>query len=279
MAHKGHPKGLYLLFVTEMAERFSYYGMRALFVLYLVAAFFTNDEASQIYGSYTGLVYLTPLLGGYVSDRYWGNRRSIIAGGLTMALGQFMMFASACFVSQSIFGEGAAVDPSVNNQLSLWLMFAGLAALIIGNGFFKPNISTMVGDLYSPYDQRKDSAFTIFYMGINVGAFIAPLICGPLGNGNWADPSGFRWGFFAAGCAMLFSVAVFVALKDKYLVTPEGAKIGGKPTSRLTPNPSLGEKRDATKNIRIFSCGFIALAIALFSLWQSGVLSPLSPRE
>lgn len=89
MAHKGHPKGLYLLFVTEMAERFSYYGMRALFVLYLVAAFFTNDEASQIYGSYTGLVYLTPLLGGYVSDRYWGNRRSIIAGGLTMALASF----------------------------------------------------------------------------------------------------------------------------------------------------------------------------------------------
>ena len=279
MAHKGHPKGLYLLFVTEMAERFSYYGMRALFVLYLVAAFFTNDEASQIYGSYTGLVYLTPLLGGYVSDRYWGNRRSIIAGGLTMAVGQFMMFASACFVNQSIMGEGYGIDPTVNNQLSLWLMFAGLAALIIGNGFFKPNISTMVGDLYSPYDQRKDSAFTIFYMGINVGAFVAPLICGPLGNGNWADPSGFRWGFFAAGCAMLFSVAVFVALKDKYLVTPEGEKIGGKPTSRLSSSPSLEERRDATKNIRIFSCGFIALAIALFSLWQSGVLSPLSPRE
>ena len=279
MAHKGHPKGLYLLFVTEMAERFSYYGMRALFVLYLVAAFFTNDEASQIYGSYTGLVYLTPLLGGYISDRYWGNRRSIIAGGLTMAVGQFMMFASACFVNQSIMGEGYGIDPTVNNQLSLWLMFAGLAALIIGNGFFKPNISTMVGDLYTPYDQRKDSAFTIFYMGINVGAFIAPLICGPLGNGNWANPSAFKWGFFAAGCAMLFSVAVFVALKDKYLVTPEGVKIGGKPTNRLTPKPSLEEKGDATKNIRIASCCFIALVIALLSLWQSGVLSPLSPRE
>jgi POT family proton-dependent oligopeptide transporter len=196
-----------------------------------------------------------------------------------MAVGQFMMFASACFVNQSIMGEGYGIDPTVNNQLSLWLMFAGLAALIIGNGFFKPNISTMVGDLYSPYDQRKDSAFTIFYMGINVGAFIAPLICGPLGNGNWADPSAFKWGFFAAGCAMLFSVAVFVALKDKYLVTPEGEKIGGKPTSRLTSSPSLEERREATKNIRIFSCGFIALAIALFSLWQSGVLSPLSPRE
>ncbi|MBQ9561444.1 MAG: peptide MFS transporter [Prevotella sp.] len=232
MARHGHPKGLYLLFVTEMAERFSYYGMRALFVLYLVAAFFTNDEASQIYGSYTGLVYLTPLLGGYISDRYWGNRRSITVGGLMMALGQFLMFASACFVNQSIMAEGSAIDSTVNNQLSLWLMFAGLAALIMGNGFFKPNISTMVGDLYEQHDQRRDSAFTIFYMGINVGAFIAPLICGPLGNGNWADPSGFKWGFFAAGCAMLFSVLVFTLLKDRYLVTPEGKAIGGKPERR-----------------------------------------------
>jgi POT family proton-dependent oligopeptide transporter len=131
-----HPKGLYLLFVTEMAERFSYYGMRALFVLYLVAAFFTNDEASQIYGSYTGLVYLTPLLGGYIADRYWGNRRSIIFGGITMAIGQFLMFASACFVQQSIFSEGGTIDPSVDNSFSMWLMFAGLAMLIFGNGFF-----------------------------------------------------------------------------------------------------------------------------------------------
>jgi len=227
----GHPKGLYLLFATEMAERFSYYGMRALFVLYLVAAFFTNDEASQIYGSYTGLVYLTPLLGGYISDRYWGNRRSIIVGGMVMATGQFLMFASACFVNQSIMSEGGGISPEVNNHLALWLMFAGLAALIMGNGFFKPNISTMVGDLYDPYDQRKDSAFTIFYMGINVGAFIAPLICGPLGNGNWMNPGGFKWGFFAAGCAMLISVMVFVLLKDRYLVTPEGKKIGGKPVN------------------------------------------------
>ena len=98
MAQKGHPKGLYLLFVTEMAERFSYYGMRALFVLYLVAAFFNSADASQIYGSYTGLVYLTPLLGGYIADRYWGNRRSIIVGGIVMAIGQFLMFASACVV-------------------------------------------------------------------------------------------------------------------------------------------------------------------------------------
>ena len=266
--NNGHPKGLYLLFATEMAERFSYYGMRALFVLYLVAAFFNNDEASQIYGSYTGLVYLTPLLGGYISDRYWGNRRSIVVGGLTMAVGQFLMFASACFVRQSIATEGGGIDSAVNNQLSLWLMFAGLAALIIGNGFFKPNISTMVGDLYSPYDQRRDSAFTIFYMGINVGAFIAPLICGPLGNGNWMNPGGFKWGFFAAGCAMVLSIVIFLTLKDKYLVTPEGEAIGGKPVLPATPSPAPASKvaadgkGSAGKIVRLV--GVIGLALCIF---------------
>lgn len=230
MSQNRHPKGLYLLFVTEMAERFSYYGMRALFVLYLVSAFFNNAAASQIYGSYTGLVYLTPLLGGYIADRYWGNRRSIIFGAIVMAVGQFLMFASACFVQQSIFSEGGPIDESVNNQLSLWLMFAGLAALIVGNGFFKPNISTMVGDLYDPQDSRKDSAFTIFYMGINMGALMAPPICALFGNGNWADPGAFKWGFFCAGMAMLFSLVVFSALKDRYICTPEGLGIGLKPS-------------------------------------------------
>ena len=224
-----HPKGLYLLFVTEMAERFSYYGMRALFVLYLVAAFFTNDQASQIYGSYTGLVYLTPLLGGYIADKYWGNRRSIIFGGITMAIGQFLMFASACFVKQSIFTEGGAIDSSVDNTFSMWLMFGGLAMLIFGNGFFKPNISTMVGDLYEPQDRRKDSAFTIFYMGINTGALLAPLICGYWGDGDWTSPSTFKWGFFCAGVAMVVSVVVFSTLKDRFLVTPEGLGIGLSP--------------------------------------------------
>lgn len=261
-----HPKGLYLLFVTEMAERFSYYGMRALFVLYLVAAFFTNDEASQIYGSYTGLVYLTPLLGGYIADRYWGNRRSIIVGGLTMAAGQFMMFASACFAKQSIMAENAVIDTTVDNTLSLWLMFIGLAALIIGNGFFKPNISTMVGDLYEPQDQRKDSAFTIFYMGINLGAFIAPLICGPLGNGDWSNPGGFRWGFFAAGCAMLLSVAVFVALKNKYLVTPEGNEIGTAPKVKATETSTGTSQPKAHGMVSLAGC--VTLAVVLMVVFS-----------
>src|SRR5713226_4881549 len=122
-----HPKGLYLLFVTEMCERFSYYGMRAIFVLYLTKALlFDKSVASKIYGSYTGLVYLTPLLGGYMADRYWGNRRSIILGSILMALGQFCLFLSGTYYQdQNLAGP---------------LMFTGLGLLIFGNGFFKPNI-------------------------------------------------------------------------------------------------------------------------------------------
>ena len=242
---KQHPKGLYLLFVTEMAERFSYYGMRALFTLYLLAAFFSQEMTSQIYGSYTGLVYLTPLLGGYIADRYWGNRRSIIVGGLVMALGQFLMFLSACFVQQSIFVKNGAIDPNIDNSFSLFLMFSGLVALILGNGFFKPNISTMVGDLYEPTDSRKDSAFTIFYMGINVGAFIAPLICSTIGEGSWNNLAPFKWGFLCACIAMVLSVVVFTALKDKYLVTPEGLGIGLPPKhSELRKLKDAAEKSD-----------------------------------
>lgn len=267
----GHPKGLYLLFATEMAERFSYYGMRALFVLYMVAALFSKEDASQIYGSYTGLVYLTPLLGGYIADRYWGNRRSIIVGGLIMAVGQFLMFASAMFVNQSIFVDpisGGTIDPNVNNFVSTMLMFCGLAALILGNGFFKPNISTMVGDLYEPTDHRKDSAFTIFYMGINVGAFIAPFICGGVGEGNWANPSHFKWGFFAAGCAMLLSVCIFVLLKDKFLLTPEGKKIGLSPKKDTihhdhSPEAEAAAKAHEVHNspLRLIACAILAVVL------------------
>lgn len=258
---QGHPKGLYLLFLTEMAERFSYYGMRALFVLYLVAAFYTPNDASQIYGSYTGLVYLTPLIGGYVADRYWGNRHSIIFGGIVMAIGQFLMFASACTVSQSIFSPRGAIDPSVDNTLSLLLMFSGLAALIIGNGFFKPNISTMVGDLYEPTDSRKDSAFTIFYMGINLGALIAPIMCGYFGTGNWQNPNDFKWGFFTAGCSMLASLAIFSFFENKGLVTPEGLSIGIKPSE----SELIHQKTHVTheKNSPLRTIGCIALMVIL----------------
>ena len=228
MAKEGHPKGLYLLFVTEMAERFSYYGMRAVFTLYMVAALFTMESASEIYGYYTGLVYLTPLLGGYIADRYWGNRRSIIVGGMLMAFGQFLMFLSASFVQPTIKEAEGMIDPTVNNQLAIICMMGGLFFLILGNGFFKPNISTMVGSLYCPDDQRKDSAFTIFYMGINVGATLGPLTCG-IFEGDYLNPMRFKWAFLCACIAMLASTLIFYLLKNKYLMDYEGNAIGTKP--------------------------------------------------
>ncbi len=210
----GHPKGLYVLFVTEMWERFSYYGMRALFSLFMLKALlFDKALSAEVYGSYTGLVYLTPLIGGYMADRYWGNRKSIIVGGVLMAIGQFLMFLAGTYYQQ--------------NTLAVTLMLAGLLFLIVGNGFFKPNISTMVGQLYPEGDKRVDSAFTIFYMGINLGAFIAPIVCGYLGETD--DPGDFRWGFMAACVGMIISLILFISLKNKYIVTPEGKQIGEKP--------------------------------------------------
>ncbi|MFC7346337.1 peptide MFS transporter [Chryseobacterium zhengzhouense] len=203
---KGHPKGLYLLFMTEMWERFSYYGMRAIFVLYMTKMLLMGDaEASEIYGSYTGLVYLTPLLGGYLADRYLGNRRSIEIGGILMAIGQFILFFSA----------------STTGASAVTLMWMGLTMLIIGNGFFKPNISTMVGQLYPQGDRRVDSAFTIFYMGINLGAFMSPLICGTL-----AEKVDFKWGFLAAGIGMLIGLITFIMSKNKVLVDADNKPIG-----------------------------------------------------
>ncbi len=198
----GHPKGLYFLFFTEMWERFSYYGMRAIFILFMTKVLLMKDnEASEIYGSYTGLVYLTPLLGGYLCDKFLGNRRSIIIGGALMALGQFLMFLSASA------GAGAGVS----------IMWAGLTAIIIGNGFFKPNISTMVGQLYPKGDRRIDSAFTIFYMGINLGAFFSPLVCGSMD---------FKYGFLAACIGMVLSLIFFVIYQKTYLISEEGKEIG-----------------------------------------------------
>ena len=216
----GHPKGLYLLFVTEMWERFSYYGMRAIFTLFMVnALMFDKSLASTVYGNYTGLVYLTPLIGGYVADRYWGNRRSIFVGGIMMAIGQFFMFLAGSFYTDV--------------SLASTLMFTGLGFLIFGNGFFKPNISTMVGQLYNEGDKRVDAAFTIFYMGINLGAFFAPLITGGLGEVYDKDglivPGMFKWGFLAACIGMIISTVVFEVLKNKYIVDPSGNPIGTKP--------------------------------------------------
>jgi POT family proton-dependent oligopeptide transporter len=250
---KGHPKGLYLLFATEMWERFSYYGMRALFMLFMIKALlFDKNFASQIYGSYTGLVYLTPLLGGYIADRYWGNRRSIFWGGIVMALGQFLMFFSALNYT--------------NPEIARYLMYLGLCSLILGNGFFKPNISTMVGQLYEPHDRRKDSAYTIFYMGINIGAGLSPLWCGFVGDtGNSAD---FKWGFLSAGIGMLIGVVVFEVLKNKYLSTPQGEQIGLAPKkSAYTENIHLiDEKEPNSKKRLVYSVLGVVLLFFLFSI-------------
>ena len=190
----GHPKQLWMLFGSEFWERFCYYGMRALLAVYVASTFFghlpegeANTQASLTYGGYTALVYATGILGGMVADRYLGYQRSIILGGIFMALG--------CFV---------LMIPSLN-----WFLL-GLSIIVAGNGLFKPNISAMVGKLYAPGDSRRDSGFTIFYMGINAGAFIAPIVCS-IYVGQIYGP---RYGFMAAGIGMVLAVVVFHLYKD-----------------------------------------------------------------
>lgn len=255
-AQQSHPKGLYFIFVTGMSERFSYYGMRAIFTLYLINALMLDKEfASAIYGNYTGLVYLTPLIGGYIADRYIGMRRSIFWGALLMVLGQFLMFFSALNFE--------------NIELAKWLMYGGLGGLIFGNGFFKPNISSIVGRLYEPGDKRLDSAYTIFYMGVNVGAFFAPLLCGYLGDtGNPAD---FKWGFLAAAIVMIFSLLVYVTKNKQYLVAPNGDAIGVIPAHKAE-NKNLDNVAKPKLNVLQLVL-WIAGAVVLFTLflnWFNG---------
>jgi POT family proton-dependent oligopeptide transporter len=221
----GHPKGLAVLFATEMWERFNYYGMRAILVLFMTKALlFDKAFASNLYGSYTSLVYLTPLLGGYIADRYWGNQRSIIVGGILMALGEFLLFFCASTYQSA---------PDV----SAMLFFSGLGLMITGNGFFKPNISALVGQLYPKGDRRIDSAYTIFYMGINVGGAIGPIICGLVGDTG--NPEDFKWAFLAGGIAMVISVIVQYLYHRKYVVDPNQKVLGltpnGAPASWLNP--------------------------------------------
>lgn len=212
---KGHPKGLAVLFATEMWERFNYYGMRAVLVLFMTKALlFDKAFASNLYGSYTSLVYLTPLLGGYIADRYWGNQRSIIVGGILMALGEFVLFFCASTYQSS-------------PDISALFFFTGLGLMITGNGFFKPNISALVGQLYPKGDRRIDSAYTIFYMGINVGGAIGPIICGLVGDTG--HPEDFKWAFLAGGIAMVISVIVQYLYHRKYVVDPNQKVLGMTP--------------------------------------------------
>jgi len=242
----GHPRGLATLFFTEMWERFSYYGMRALLVLYLTSELmkggfsFSRDHALEIYGIFTALVYLTPLFGGFLADKVLGQRKSIYIGGFLMAAGQLVL-------SVSQFGG--------IEMRTFWLMW-GLGLLVIGNGFFKPNISAMVGSLYEENDPRKDSAFTIFYMGINVGAFFSPIIAGTLG-----ETCGWGWGFLSAAVGMLAGMIWFF-LQSHHI------KAAGLPPGRVL-DPTKRWQLNARDRFEIVGYVIVSalLVLGILKLW------------
>lgn len=210
-----HPAGLWVLFTTEMWERFCYYGMRAFLVLYLISKAsadnpglgWTEKEAYNLYGIFTGLVYLMPLFGGWVADRFIGPHRSVFWGGVIMAIGEFTL-ASVEFLRK---GGGIPVNLQ-EDPFAVCVFFLGLTLMIIGTGFFKPCISVMVGQLYEKDDPRRDGAFTIFYMGINLGAFLAPLIAGAI-----AEKIGWSYGFMTAGFGMIFGLVTYSTFRPFYL--------------------------------------------------------------
>ena len=257
---KGHPKGLYLLFFTEMWERFSYYGMRAILILYLTKKLVEGglgmDEknAMLLYGYFAGFVYFTPLIGGWLADRYLGKRLAVTIGGITMMLGQFVLFA-------------------LNSTTGLYI---GLLLLIIGNGFFKPNISTLVGGLYEEGDSRRDAAFTIFYMGINLGAMIAPLVIGVVTDNMFATTNedgsiadGYRYGFLVSGLGMLLGQVIFNLLGPKFLgdlgTKPVGAVSDSSTSEKVQSiNPETREVLDEKQERERISVIFILLIFAVF---------------
>jgi POT family proton-dependent oligopeptide transporter len=194
----GHPRGLFVLFFAEMWERFSYYGMRALLIFYLTKHWlFSDGQANLVYGAYTSLVYITPVLGGYLADRYLGQRKAVLFGAVLLTIGHLLM---------AVEGDGGQGDAAIN------VFWAALAFIIVGSGFLKANISVIVGQLYPRTDVRRDGAYTIFYMGINVGAFIGTLVAGYLG-----EVYGWSYGFGAAGIGMLLGLIVFVLGKPLLL--------------------------------------------------------------
>ena len=221
----GHPKGLYMLFFAEMWERFSYYGMRAILIFYLTKHWLFDDgKANLIYGAYTSLVYITPVLGGYLADRYLGQRKAVLFGGLLLAAGHSLM---------AVEGVGGQQDPTIN---VFWL---ALAFIIVGSGFLKANISVMVGQLYKLTDIRRDGAYTIFYMGINVGAAIGTILVGYLG-----ETIGWGYGFGLAGIGMLAGLVVFV--------------LGKKALNGVGEAPALLSK---SKEATLYGVGIAAVAV------------------
>ncbi len=212
----GHPKGLSTLFFTEMWERLSYYGMRAILVLYMTAELakgglqFDTKKAAAIYGLYTSSVYFLPLIGGWIADRFIGAKRATLIGGVIIAIGHFIL----AFPSENFF-------------------YGGLVCVAVGTGFLKANISKMVGDLYSAEDARRDAGFSIFYMGINIGAFAAPFVCGTLAVYDW------HWGFAAAGVGMLLGVIQYViGYKNLRGIGEAPIKFSGEATTGSDASPA-----------------------------------------
>ncbi|HUI99724.1 MAG TPA: peptide MFS transporter [Usitatibacter sp.] len=224
-ARERQPRALATLFLSEMWERFSYYGMRALLVLYLVHALgYRREDALQLYATYTALVYITPILGGYLADRYLGPRKAILVGGITMAMGHFAMASAP-------------------------LLHLALGLLVAGNGFFKPNITTLLGTYYREHDPRRDPGFTIFYMGINLGAFFSPLVAGTLG-----EKVGWHYGFASAGVGMCLGLTQFVLGGDRL-----GSHGLPKGKSRL--------ERSDWAHVILISAAMIPLVYAVIGLW------------
>ncbi len=223
----GHPKGLFLLFMAEMWERFSYYGMRALLIFYLIQHWmFAEEKAYVIYGAYTALVYIAPVVGGYLADQYIGQRKAVLFGAVLLTFGHFFM---------AFEGSGGQADPMIN---VFWL---ALALIIVGSGFLKANISVIVGQLYDRTDIRRDPAYTIFYMGINVGAATASIICGFLGQ-----TYGWQYGFGLAGIGMLIGLIFFII---------------GKPLLKGKGEPKDPAKIAGGKEFAIYGAGLAMVAL------------------
>jgi POT family proton-dependent oligopeptide transporter len=242
-----------MLFMVEMWERFNYYGMRALLALFMISTVigFTKATSSKIYGLFTAFVYLTPVIGGYLADRYIGKRHSITIGAILMALGQFTLASYEVIHARTALG-------------------VGLVLIIIGNGFFKPNISAIVGELYEKNDPRRDGAFTIFYMGINLGAFIAPFVCGffgePLDPANIAEAYKWKYGFIAAGTGMVIGLIWYLFSQKKYL-----GEIGLYPVTKTNASnkeelnrPLTSEDWDKIKAIGTF----VFFAVFFFAFFE-----------
>ncbi|WP_057832077.1 peptide MFS transporter [Colwellia sp. TT2012] len=257
----GHPKGLFLLFGTEMWERFGYYGMRAILVLYLIASTqdggfgWTNQEALRLYGFFTMAVYLTPVIGGWLADNYLGQRKAIIWGGIIFSLGYFTL----------------GIQKSLIVGMEETVFYIGLALIIIGNGLFKANVSSLVGELYEEGDKRRDAAFTIFYMGINLGAFLAPITVGVLGETvDW------HYGFILAGCGMLIGLTLQLTLANKYLgdigVLPSAKRVKGEEKADAPLTPQDIDRMKVILIVSMFSVIFWAgfeQAGGLFTIYAS----------